>query len=874
MHLRCALAVAACALLLHASAYARNTLRQLYLDTYSEQGYTLLGTRITNVPSNTSHCGLCHYDFNGGGPRNPVGDEVAASIAPYGNNQTTEKKAALWADRLNDPDGDGYSTFIELTDLTAFANTPTFPGLTPSNIASVNNVNTADIETHLVPSTGSDTTPPSVAVTAPNGGQTLTANLPTTITWSASDASGIAGVDIYLSLDGGATSVLIAGGLTATLSHTWHPANRPSINALITVVATDNAGNSAADDSDAVFTIESPPGGIAPTTLRDFDMPGTQPLENNILPLASPTDCSTCHGGYDPATEPHHNWQGSMMAHASIDPLFEALMVIANQDAPESGDLCLRCHNARGWLDGRSTPTDGSLMTDADRKGVSCDLCHRMVDPDYTPGTDPVEDFDILAALRDEPTEEGNGMYVIDPLATRRGPFDDTEATHSVIVSPYHESSAHCGTCHDVSNPVFEKDPAGGSEYLPATFDEAPTDTAAHTLMPVERTYSEWLYSAFNTPTGLERPEFAGNKPGGYVATCQDCHMRDVTGYGANNSAFPLVPQRDNLPLHDMTGGSTWLPALLPALHPGEVDATAINDGIARARNMLTNALDLSLFQKGDQLKVHIVNRTGHKLPTGYPEGRRVWINVEFYDESHTLIAESGAYDETTGILTPDPALKIYEAKPGIGPALATALSLPGGPSFHFVLNNQIFKDNRIPPQGFTNTAYTIFGGQPVGHTYADGQFWDDTYYDIPPGADHAEVHIYYQSTSKEFIEFLRDENTTDSKGQDMYDLWNNNGKCPPELMAEAEWLSGFVVTSTYHAPTGEFHIQFTSRIGREYEIQYADTLAPTASDWQPFQNNGHLTATAETSEFIDDHTAATSGSAPAQGRRFYRVTY
>jgi hypothetical protein len=59
------------------------------------------------------------------------------------------------------------------------------------------------------------------------------------------------------------------------------------------------------------------------------------------------------------------------------------------------------------------------------------------------------------------------------------------------------------------------------------------------------------------------------------------------------------------------------------------------------------------------------------------------------------------------------------------------------------------------------------------------------TRYAIPAAATSAEVTLYYQSTSKEFVEFLRDENTTDTTGQEMYDLWNDNGKCPPEVMAQ-----------------------------------------------------------------------------------------
>jgi hypothetical protein len=103
------------------------------------------------------------------------------------------------------------------------------------------------------------------------------------------------------------------------------------------------------------------------------------------------------------------------------------------------------------------------------------------------------------------------------------------------------------------------------------------------------------------------------------------------------------------------------------------------------------------------------------------------------------------------------------------------------------VLNNKVYKDNRIPPIGFTNAAYEDFGGAPVDYNYADGQYWDDTYYSIPLAATSTEVILYYQSTSKEFVEFLRDENVTNNDGNDVYDLWNNNDKCPPEAMETAE---------------------------------------------------------------------------------------
>ena len=106
-----------------------------------------------------------------------------------------------------------------------------------------------------------------------------------------------------------------------------------------------------------------------------------------------------------------------MMANASIDPLFLACLTKANADAPESGDLCLRCHSPRGWLNGRSSPTDGTRLHDQDKVGVSCEFCHRLVDGRQNPAsTDPAIDGPILAALgADKPTWLGSGMYVVDP---------------------------------------------------------------------------------------------------------------------------------------------------------------------------------------------------------------------------------------------------------------------------------------------------------------------------------------------------------------------------------------------------------------------------------------------------------------------------
>ena len=112
-----------------------------------------------------------------------------------------------------------------------------------------------------------------------------------------------------------------------------------------------------------------------------------------------------------------------------------------------------------------------------------------------------------------------------------------------------------CGTCHDVSNPAFVRD---GDRYVPNDFGAAAPDFDPRTMFPIERTYSEWTMSEYNTPAGVYAPQFGGNKL--YVSTCQDCHMRDVTGVGCNKRGALI---RDDLPLHDLTGGNTFFPGLV-----------------------------------------------------------------------------------------------------------------------------------------------------------------------------------------------------------------------------------------------------------------------------------------------------------------------
>ncbi len=523
-----------------------------------------------------------------------------------------------------------------------------------------------------------------------------------------------------------------------------------------------------------------PPAAHAPlaTSLIDFFQAGSQPSGAVVYDtFVGSGNCKFCHAqDGDTALAIHGPWQGSMMSQSARDPLFYACLTIANQDAAFAGDLCLRCHTPSGWISGRSEPTDGSALLAVDRDGVNCSVCHRMVDPVFEPGESPPIDQSILAAIQPLPLQPGGANVVFDPEDRRRGPYDSvTNPGHPWLASGFMRSAELCGTCHDVSNPAYWRQ-TDGTYRLTQFGREHPTGNK-YDMFPLERTYSEWLHSEFARRGVDMGGRFGGSRS--VVRTCQDCHMPVEAGKGC---MFAGV--REDLAAHEFAGGNTWVQDMIWNLYPNDgLDAGLLEAGKERSRSMLERACTLDGIQQGNQLTVRVRNETGHKLPTGYPEGRRMWIHLSILDQTLAVLEERGRYDAVEAVLTTNDT-KVYEIRLGLDEAGAALTGLPAGEGFHFAVNNRIFKDNRIPPRGFANAAYRAAQAMPVGATYADGQFSDDTTFRLPQGASLATIDIYYQTASREFISFLQDENRTDARGKILYEQWNETGRSPPVLMA------------------------------------------------------------------------------------------
>ncbi len=514
-------------------------------------------------------------------------------------------------------------------------------------------------------------------------------------------------------------------------------------------------------------------------TLEDFHLSGTQVGDVSPDYIWTSENCDGCHGHYDEDHEPYGNWQGSLMGVAGRDPLFYAQLATANQDVGNVGYFCLRCHVPMSMLTGHANQALGDTLDEIDRDGVTCHFCHSLVDPIYKPGISPPEDVPVLATLAEVPAYYGNAMFVLDPNGLRRGPHTDAYPPHDVIFAPFQKTGEMCGTCHDVGNVAVTQQPDGTFRYN--AIDQRVPDENLHTQFPLERTYTEWKLSAFANGGVDMGGRFNGTGPT-VINTCQDCHMPKATARGC-----VFGPERDDLAVHDFSGAAAQVLDMVALHYQNDpyIDPAALARGRARAISMLERAASLELAQQGNDLRVRVINETGHKLPTGHIEGRRVWLNVKFFDANDVLVAENGHYDYDAAELE-ESTTRIYEMHVGLSDYAAQATGLPAGVTTHMALADTIMKDNRIPPRGFDNAAYAAAGAPVVAATYADGQYWDDVLFPLPPGTVRAEVTVNYQSLTRHYIEALRDGNQINEWGQTLYDLWVAIGKGAPIPMVSA----------------------------------------------------------------------------------------
>ena len=491
----------------------------------------------------------------------------------------------------------------------------------------------------------------------------------------------------------------------------------------------------------------------------------TESLEN---PLTFDFTCASCHtydNNLDAADLPPHApgyYFGTLMANAARDPVFWAGVALAEGDHPDETEDCVRCHAPRAFLEGRKQAVGIDELIPPDFNSVSCGLCHRQIDDGETP--------------------PGNARFVLDDVLvdgeiTRRGPriYDDPEGypapPHPVIQDlEFLPSSRACGTCHDVSTGRERVDDQGVG--LGVNFNE-------------QRTYSEWLGSAYADPDSGEQ------------RSCQDCHMPTVELPAAGCQEHEnLGFFHDNLRRHLIFGANSQALRIIAQTSPG-ANVNAIETALEYADEFLATAaslqvewpasVDASLGLEG--IAVTVINETGHKLPSGYSEGRVMWLELRA-SYGGELVWSSGAWDGSE--IQADEQLRRYE---GIAEQLST------GTRNHLLLNDHWVEDTRIPPLGLQPNLET----DPVGDRYAllpDGTWpnYDAHAYAFGPasvvdqtpedaGDDQLELslRLLYLINTREYLGQLRDDNALNEAGQHAWDVYEEDGGPQPVELARAD---------------------------------------------------------------------------------------
>lgn len=321
--------------------------------------------------------------------------------------------------------------------------------------------------------------------------------------------------------------------------------------------------------------------------------------------LRDPETCAECHPVH------HREWLGSMHAYAAEDPVFRAMNAKAQRETDGAiGDFCVSCHAPVAVQLGLTQ--DGLNLGELPREvqGVTCWFCHQVEAVEGT-HNNPLK-LAMDGVMRGA---------VSDPLAPDAHAVGYDEAFDRNRM----ESSAMCGSCHDIVTPA-----------------------GAH----IERTYDEWLATFYGDPDP-EDPE----EPAVYALTCNDCHMNKTTGAIAD---YPGVRGDRARHSHMFVG----VDVAVSDFPDAELGPVLREEQLAAITEQRKTAVCASLCVRDDgaggaDVQVWLHNEgSGHSWPSGAAPDRRAWVELIARDAAEAIVYSSGVVGDDQAIAElDDPAL-------------------------------------------------------------------------------------------------------------------------------------------------------------------------------------------------------------------------
>jgi hypothetical protein len=306
--------------------------------------------------------------------------------------------------------------------------------------------------------------------------------------------------------------------------------------------------------------------------------------------LMDPAICQSCHPQH------YREWAGSMHAYAAEDPVFLAMNARGQRETRGAlGTFCVQCHAPMAVRTGATQDGLNLASLPASLRGVTCYFCHQVTE---------------VAGTHNNP-------LTIAGDSTLRGAIEKPlpARTHRSAASPLHDrrqadSSALCGSCHDVVTPAPHR-------------------------VELERTYKEWQGSVFATGDGRQK------------LSCGQCHMPGRSGLAAYVENAPMRTVHDHM-----------MPGVDLALSPFP-DIAAQRAAVQRDLDT-TVAAKLCVTPEGAGLKVDVTldnAGAGHSFPSGAAHDRRAWVELSAYNAG-ALVYQSGGVQEGQAVVElSDPSL-------------------------------------------------------------------------------------------------------------------------------------------------------------------------------------------------------------------------
>jgi hypothetical protein len=468
------------------------------------------------------------------------------------------------------------------------------------------------------------------------------------------------------------------------------------------------------------------------------------------------------------------------MANSAKDPFWRAKVVhevALNPDHQlELEDKCTSCHAPLGHFNAHHLGQEHYAMAQLFQDslaldGVSCVACHQQASTVGNAFSGELE-FDSLTIYG----PYGAGK---DDAPLLQAPMQLYTPYENIMYGAHLDGSEACAGCHSLVTQTADMEGnLTGQDYIE------------------QATYHEWLNSSYaddgDTPTD-----------------CQDCHMPEVSGGVVIASGQASLGPRAPFKKHILVGGNAQMleimrdntEALGLSASVAQFDSTiAWTRDVLRNETVELSVQDASWVDGLGSVAVEVVNKAGHKFPSGYP-ARRAWIEVVAHQGEDTLW-HNGRWSpggflhgvDEGGLAEYEPHYTTIDAEDQVQVYELVAVDVTGTPTNVLERAASSAKDNRLLPLGFSDDHEVYDTTRVEGLALYDLEFafeselgLDRLTYDMTasPSTDlpvEMDVRVWYQSMPPRWVAPMFD--IQDSTIQAFQALFEAQGAAP-ELVAE-----------------------------------------------------------------------------------------